>query len=82
LTGTLRAAKILAMHLKLKLRLRATFAALAGALLLCESVDSELLLHGFQAWATMVNLFIAMFGAAFLVQSWLIIRRLQAARSK
>jgi hypothetical protein len=70
------------MHLKLKLRLRATFAALAGVLLLCESLDSEMLLRGFQAWATMVNLIIAMFGAAFLVQSWTIIRRLQTARSK
>jgi hypothetical protein len=70
------------MHIKLKLRLRATFAALAGVLLLLESVDSEILLRGFQAWSTMVNLFIFLFGAAFLIQSWLIIKRLQAVRSK
>lgn len=70
------------MHLKVKLRFRATFAALAGALLLLESVDSEFLLHGFQAWATMVNLIIALFGAAFLFQSWLLVKQIQTAGSK
>jgi len=70
------------MHLKVKLRFRATFAALAGALLLLESVDSEFLLRGFQAWATMVNLFIFLFGAAFLFQSWWLIKQIQTDRSK
>jgi hypothetical protein len=71
-----------AMHIRLQLRLRATFAALAGLLLLFESVDAEFLRRGFQAWATMVNLFIFLFGAAFLLQAWLLIRQLQDVRSK
>jgi uncharacterized membrane protein YqaE (UPF0057 family) len=71
-----------AMHIRLQLRLRALFAALAGLVLLFESVDAEFLRRGFQAWATMVNIFIFLFGAAFLLQSWLLFKQLQAARSK
>jgi hypothetical protein len=70
------------MHIRLQLRLRALFAALAGMVLLIESVNAEFQRRGFQAWATMVNLFIALFGAAFLFQSWLLVKQVQTVRSK
>ena len=70
------------MNIRLQLRFRATMAALAGIVLLFESVDLEFLRSGFQAWNTLVNLFIAFFGAAFLFQSWMLVRQLQAERSK
>jgi hypothetical protein len=82
LTRTVRVGKMPFMHIRLQLRMRALFAALAGIVLLIESVNAEFLRSGFQAWATMVNLFIAIFGAAFPVQSWLLVKQLQTDRSK
>jgi uncharacterized membrane protein YcjF (UPF0283 family) len=70
------------MNIRVKLRFRAVIAALAGLVLLLESVDSEFLRSGFEAWRTMVNLIIALFGAAFLLQSYLLVKQLQEARSK
>ena len=70
------------MNVQLRLRFRATMAALAGAVLLLESGDSEFLRSQFEAWATMVNLFIATFGAVFLVQSWMLVKQIPASNSK
>jgi len=70
------------MNLRLKLRFRAVTAAMAGLVLLLESADSEIVRSGFEAWATMVNLFIALFGAGLLLQSYFLVRQLQAARTK
>ena len=70
------------MNVRLQLRMRATFAALAGILLLIESVNAEFMRSHFEAWNTMVNLFIAMFGAAFLFQSYYLVRQLQTSHSK
>jgi hypothetical protein len=70
------------VNVRLQLRLRATFAGLMGILLLLESVNAEFLRSHFEAWTTMVNLFIAMFGAAFLFQSWFLFQQLQEVRSK
>jgi uncharacterized membrane protein YcjF (UPF0283 family) len=45
-------------------------------------VKAEFFGSGFDAWRTMVNLFIALFGVAFLFQSWRLIRQLRQARSE
>jgi hypothetical protein len=66
------------MKLRLQLRFRAIGTAIAGFVLLLESVNSEFLRHHIEAWSTLVNLFIALFGAAFLIQACVIVKRLQA----
>jgi hypothetical protein len=70
------------MNIRLQLRFRAIVAALAGLSLMLEAVNSEFLRSPFQAWTTMVNLLIAMFGAILLIQSWMFVRQLQTARSR
>ena len=70
------------MSNRLRLRFRAAAAALAGAALLFVSVNSELLRSHVEAWTTLVNLFIAIFGAVFLVQSWMLVKRIPASDSK
>jgi hypothetical protein len=67
---------------RFQLRLRAIGTAIAGFVLLLESVDSEFVRSHFEAWPTLVNLIIAVFGAAFLVQSWVVVKQLQDFRPK
>ena len=64
------------MSVRQNLRFKAAAAAISGVLLLVESVDSELLHPRFDSWATLVNTYIAIFGGAFLLQSYLIVREL------
>jgi hypothetical protein len=70
------------MSNRLRLRFRAIVAALAGAALLLVSVNSEFLRSHFEAWTTLVNLFIALFGAAFFVQSYLLVKQIPATESE
>jgi hypothetical protein len=70
------------MKSRFHLRFRAIAAALAGVVLLLESVNSEFLRAHIEAWPTLVNLFIALFGAAFLIQSYVLVKQLQAAGQK
>jgi hypothetical protein len=70
------------MNIRLHLRFRAIMAALAGLTLLLEAVNLEFLRSPVQGWTTMVNTYIAIFGAVFLIQSWRFFRRLQTAESK
>jgi hypothetical protein len=72
------------VNVRLQIRLRATFAGLTGFLLMLESVNAEFMRSHFhfEAWTTMVNLMIALFGAAFLFQSWFLLQQLQEVRSK
>jgi hypothetical protein len=70
------------MKSRFQLRFRAIGTAIAGFVLLLESVDSEFLRSHFEAWPTLVNLIIAVFGAAFLIQSWVLVKQLQDSRPK
>ena len=67
------------MTSRFQLRFRAVGTAIAGVVLLLESADSEFLRSRFEAWATLVNLIIALFGSAFLIQSIVIFKQLQAS---
>jgi hypothetical protein len=69
LTLAWAAAKIAAMSIHLQLRFRAFMAALSGVVLLLESVYAVFFRAHFDAWSTLVNFFIFLFGAAFLLQS-------------
>jgi hypothetical protein len=69
------------MSIRVQLRFRAIMSALTGLVLLLLSVKAEFFHSGFDAWATLVNFFIFVFGAAFLLQSWRLVRQLQEARS-
>ena len=55
--------------------------ALTGIVLLLESAHAEFR-SAFDAWSTMVNFFIALFGVAFLFQCWRLISQLREARSE
>jgi hypothetical protein len=70
------------MQSRFQLRFRAVVAALAGVVLLLESVNSEFLRAHIEAWPTLINLFIAFFGAAFLIQSYILVKQLQAVGHK
>jgi hypothetical protein len=63
------------MSSRLHLRFKAIADALFGAALLFVSADLQFLRSQFEAWATMVNLYIAIFGAVFLVQSWMLVKQ-------
>jgi hypothetical protein len=70
------------MSIRLQLRFRAFMSALTGIVLLLESIYAEFFRSGLDAWATMVNFFIALFGFAFFFQCWRLIQQLQEARSE
>jgi hypothetical protein len=70
------------MSSRLRLRFKAIADALFGTVLLFVSVNLQILRSQFEAWATMVNLYIAIFGAVFLIQSYLIAKQNPAADSK
>lgn len=70
------------MSSRLRLRFKAIADALFGTVLLFVSVNLQILRSQFEAWATMVNLYIAIFGAVFLIQSYLIAKQNPAAESK
>jgi hypothetical protein len=65
------------MKSRFQLRFRAIGTAIAGLVLLLESANSEFLRPHIEAWPTLVNLFIALFGAAFVIQSYVIAKQLQ-----
>jgi len=69
------------MNVRVQLRFRAIMSALTGILLLLQSVHAEFFRPGFDAWSTMVNFFIALFGVAFLFQCWRLLRQLRDARA-
>jgi hypothetical protein len=56
--------------------------ALTGIVLLLLSIKGAFFRSEFDAWTTLVNFFIFLFGAAFLLQSWRLFRQLREARSK
>ncbi len=70
------------MSSRLHFRFKAIADALFGGALLFVSVNLQFLRSQFEAWATMVNFFIAIFGAVFLVQSWKLVKEIPAADSK
>lgn len=70
------------MRSRLHFRFKAIADALFGTALLFLSVNLQFLRSQFEAWATMVNLYIAFFGAVFLVQSYLIAKQNPAADTK
>jgi hypothetical protein len=70
------------MNIRVQLRFRATMSALTGVVLLIESVYAEFFRSGFDAWSTMVNFFIALFGVAFFFQCWRLVMQLRDARSE
>ena len=70
------------MQSRFQLRFRAIVAAIAGAVLLLESVNSEFFRAHIEAWPTLINLFIALFGAAFLIQSYILVKQLPTAGHK
>jgi hypothetical protein len=70
------------MSIRVQLRFRAIMSALTGIVLLLESAHAVFFRSGFDAWSTMVNFFIALFGVAFLFQSWRLMRQLRKARSE
>jgi hypothetical protein len=70
------------MNHRVHLRFKAAAAALFGAVLLLESVSSAFLRSHFEAWAALVNLYIAIFGTAFLIQSWKLVKQIPATDSK
>jgi len=70
------------MNIRLQIRFRAIMSALTGIVLLLLAVKAEFFGSRFDAFRTMVNLFIALFGAAFLFQSWRLIRQLHQAHSE
>jgi hypothetical protein len=70
------------MSIKLQLRFRATMSALSGIVLLTLAADAEFYHSRFDAWATLVNFFIVLFGVAFLLQSWRLVKQLREVRSK
>jgi hypothetical protein len=70
------------MSIRLQLRFRAIMSALSGIVLLILAADVEFFHSRFDAWATLVNFFIALFGVAFLLQSWRLVKQLREDRSK
>jgi hypothetical protein len=84
LTRALAAEKIAAtaMNIRVQLRFRATMSALTGIALLLLSVKAEFFRSGFDAFRTLVSFFIALFGVAFLLQCWRLIRQLKEVPSK
>jgi hypothetical protein len=69
------------MSIRLQLRFRAVMSALTGLVLLLEAVHAVFFRSGFDAFATMVNVFIALFGVAFLLQCWRLVRQLRKAQA-
>lgn len=70
------------MSIRTQLRFRAFMSALTGIVLLLEAVYAVFFRSGFNAWSTMVNFFIFLFGLAFLFQCWRLLKQLREARSK
>ncbi len=70
------------MSIQLQLRFRAIMSALTGMVLLLESLYAEFFHSRFDAFSTMVNFFITLFGVAFLLQSWRLVKQLQEERLK
>jgi hypothetical protein len=70
------------MSIRLQLRFRAFMSALTGIVLLLESIHAEFFRSGFDAWATLVNFFIFLFGLAFFFQYWRLVGQLRDVRSE
>jgi hypothetical protein len=70
------------MSIQLQLRFRAIMSALSGIVLLLEALYAEFFRSRFDAFSTLVNFFITLFGSAFLMQSWRLVKQLQEERSK
>jgi hypothetical protein len=64
------------VSIRQNLRFKAVAAAITGISLLIESINSEFLRPRFDSWATLVNTYIAIFGCAFLLQSYFIVQQL------
>jgi hypothetical protein len=55
--------------------------ALTGMVLLLESVYAVFFRSGFDAWSTLVNFFIFLFGMAFFLQCWRLVRQMREAET-